>query len=303
MPQSKGVYLRDAFSSIALELSFLIAFDMLVAIAYVYWGWTWLAVPHIPLSIFGGAIGVIVGFRNNTSYQRWWEARTIWGSIVNYSRTLGRQALTLIRADAAEQDSAWQTQRNIVSHQIAYVHALRCQLRGQDPLQEIAGLLPAEEIDSLKSARNVALEIQDRMGRLLRKCFDRRWIDSIRWSALEQTLTALANAQGGAERIKNTPMPRQYDYLPKIFVSVYCILLPLGMVDNLKLFTPIGSTLVGVIFLALDKIGRQLETPFENTIHDVPLTAITQTIETNLRQQLHETELLDLAQPVEKIFS
>ena len=303
MPQSKGVYFRDAFSSIALELSFLIAFDMLVAIAYVYWGWTWLAVPHIPLSIFGGAIGVIVGFRNNTSYQRWWEARTIWGSIVNYSRTLGRQALTLIRADAAEQDSAWQTQQNIVSHQIAYVHALRCQLRGQDPLTEIAGLLPAEEIDSLKSARNVALEIQDRMGRLLRKCFDRRWIDSIRWSSLEQTLTALANAQGGAERIKNTPMPRQYDYLPKIFVSVYCILLPLGMVDNLKLFTPIGSTLVGVIFLALDKIGRQLETPFENTIHDVPLTAITQTIETNLRQQLREAEMPGLEQPVEKIFS
>lgn len=71
-------------------------------------------------------------------------------------------------------------------------------------------------------------------------------------------------------------MPRQYDLSPKIFVSVYCILLPLGMVANLKLFTPIGSTLVGVIFLALDKISRQLETPFENTIHDIPLTSITQ---------------------------
>jgi putative membrane protein len=93
-------------------------------------GWTWVALSHVPLSIFGGAIGVIVGFRNNSSYQRWWEARTVWGSIVNYSRTLGRQALTLIQAGAEEQDKVWRMRRNVVFHQIAYVHALRCLCRG-----------------------------------------------------------------------------------------------------------------------------------------------------------------------------
>ena len=289
----KAPYLGKALLAIRTELLILLAFDMLVAVAYVYWGWTWIASPHIPLSIFGGAIGVIVGFRNNSSYQRWWEARTLWGSIVNNSRTLARQALTLIQAGPEESDLENQMKHKIVFHQIAYVHALRRQLRGQEPLEELTALLGPDEISQLRRVKNVALEIQTRIGALFGECFRHGWIDSIRWSAVEATLSALANAQGGAERIKNTPMPRQYDYFPRLFVGVYCILLPLGMVANLKLFTPIGSSLVGVIFLALDKTGREIETPFENTIHDIPLTSITQTIEMNLRQLLREAALAE----------
>jgi putative membrane protein len=106
------------------------------------------------------------------------------------------------------------------------------------------------------------------------------------------------NAQGGAERIKNTPLPKQYDYYPQLFVTMYCILLPLGMVASLKLLTPIGSTLVGFMFLALDQIGRDLEAPFENDEHDVPITAISRTIEINLKQLLGERELPEPVKPV-----
>ena len=135
------------------------------------------------------------------------------------------------------------------------------------------------------------LAIQQQMGALLRECQVRGWIDRAHWRALDESLDDLMDAQGGAERIKNTPMPRQYYYFPQLFVQIYCMLLPLALVTNMGWYTPLGSTLVGFIFLALDKIGRDLEDPFDNTIYDVPLTSITTTIEVNLRQLLGETAL------------
>jgi putative membrane protein len=93
-------------------------------------------------------------------------------------------------------------------------------------------------------------------------------------------------------------MPKQYDYFPQLFVHIYCILLPLALVTSMGWFTPLGSTLVGFMFLALDKIGRDLEDPFENTIYDLPLTSITTTIDINLRQLLGETTLPRETTPV-----
>ena len=89
----------------------------------------------------------------------------------------------------------------------------------------------------------------------------------------------------------NTPFPRQYDYFQQLFVRVYCVLLPLGMVASLGVLTPVGSTLVGFILMLLDKVGRDLEEPFSNTIHDVPLSSICRTIEINLKQQLEEEDV------------
>jgi putative membrane protein len=129
------------------------------------------------------------------------------------------------------------------------------------------------------------------MAAMLRDCQVRGWIDIAHWRAMDGSLDDLLDAQGGAERIKNTPMPKQYDHFPQLFVQIYCMLLPLALVTSMGWFTPLGSTLVGFIFLALDKIGRDLEDPFENSIYDVPLTAITNTIEINLRQLLGETTL------------
>ena len=297
------LHLRKLVLYIAPALAILFAYDMLVVTAY-FSGWTWLNLPHIPLSLFGGAIGVILGFRNNTAYQRWWEARTLWGSIVNSSRSLARQALTMIVAvgdTPEEQEQVAAIQRQIVFHHIAYVHALRCHLRGQAAWADLKAFLSPQEIASLKSEKNVPLAIQHRIGLLLRHCYERQWIDSIRWTSLDATLGALTNAQGGAERIKNTPLPVQYDYYPKIAVAVYCVVLPLGLVANLGIFTPIGSTLVGLIFLALDRIGRDLESPFENAINDIPLHSISRTIEINLKQQLQDSALPDPVKPIEGI--
>jgi putative membrane protein len=285
-------------------LVFLFAFDLAVAVAYVYLGWKWVAQPEIPLSIFGGVIGVLAGFRNSSAYARWWEARTIWGAIVNNSRSFAREVLTMIASpgsDEKTESDLCETKRRLVLLQIAYVHALRNHLRGIQPWQEITGLLSDEEIENLKAQKNVPLAIQQKIGSLIARCYERGWIDNIRWASLDRTLSNLMDSQGASERIKNTPMPRQYDMFISRFIGIYCLLLPLGMVDSLRLLTPVGSTLVGFIFLALDKIGRDLETPFENLQHDISLTAISRNIEINLKQILGEKEIPEPLAPVDGI--
>jgi putative membrane protein len=283
-------------------LLILVLYDVAVVVAYQVRHWEWVALPHIPLALFGSAIGVILGFRNQSSYGRWWEARTLWGSVVNNSRSWARQVLTaMLVSKSGEEAELKETQRRMVYLQIAYVHALRQHLRKLEPWADLAPFLDERQLSSLRNEKNVPLAIQKMMGDLMRECLMRGWIDRMQWRAMDESLNDLMDAQGGAERIKNTPMPKQYDYFPQLFVQIYCILLPLALVSNMGWFTPLGSTLVGFIFLALDKIGRDLEDPFENTIYDVPLTSISTTIEVNLRQLLGETELPPATAPVDGV--
>ncbi len=280
----------------------LLAYDVIVVTAFITGHLHWSALEEIPLSLFGSAIGVLLAFRNTNSYGRWWEARTLWGAIVNNSRSWGRQVTTVIRsAKPSEQDEIQEMQHRMIYLQIAWCHALRQHLRRLDPFAEIGSFLSPEEIEELRGQSNLPAAIQQKQSALVRDALDRGWIDSMQWRALDESLNDLVDAQGGAERIKNTPMPRQYDFLPQLCTHLYCMLLPLAMVSSLGWFTPLGSTLVGFIFLALDKIGRDLEDPFDNTIHDIPLTSITRTIEINLRQMLGETDLPPVSAPIQGI--
>jgi len=185
--------------------------------------------------------------------------------------------------------------------QIAYVHALRNHLRGTAPWADLAGLIPAEEMECLRNQSNVPLAIQQKMGAIFAQCYRDGWIDAIRWVNLDRTLSTLMDYQGASERIKNTPMPRMYDMFIRFFIDIYCMLLPLGMVASLGMLTPFGSTLVGFIFLALDKIGRDLEAPFENLPNDISLSAISRNIEINLKQMIGEREVPQPVAPVDGI--
>ena len=296
----RGPQLRRMIQYVGFPLLGLVIWDLLIVVAYKVLHWEWVGSKNIPLALYGSAIGIIVGFRNNSAYGRWWEARTLWGQIVNNSRSLARQVYNTVRCrpTASEEDLILcaQIRSKLIHLQIAFVHALRQQLRGLDPLAEVRsvlkpGELSDEELSTFAGQKNVSLAIQRMMGTLLRDAHHRGWINPLEWQATDRNLDDLMDAQGGSERIKNTPLPKQYDFFPMLFVRIYCVVLPIGMVESLGWFTPLGSTLVGFMFLALDKIGRDLEDPFDNRIYDVPLTAICKTIETNLRQLLDETEL------------
>ena len=282
------------------SLLLLLGWDFAIVLGYKVMHWGWVGSRNLPLAFYGVAIGIVVGFRNSSAYARWWEARTLWGAIVNKSRTLARQVLTTMspKATAIEQAEVAAVQRQLVLYQVAYVHALRQQLRGLDPVAAVAHLLPHEDSAELAREKNLALTLQRRMSAMLVTARERGWLDQWEWQAIDDSMADLMDAQGGVERIKNTPMPKQFNHFLRLFVHIYCLMLPVGLVETMGWFTPLGSTLVGFMFLALEKIGLDLEDPFENTINDVPMTAIATTIEINLRQLLGETELPPPEQPV-----
>jgi len=290
VPRSPQI--RRMVEYVGRPLLVLFGYDLAIVVAYKVMHWDWVAFPHVPLALFGSAIGLILGFRNNSAYDRWWEARKLWGVIVNNSRSWARLAVSSVASrEPSEQQEVREMQVRLVHHQIAYVHALRQHLRGLAPWEDISSLLREDELSALQHEKNIPLALQVQMGHMMQECLHRGWINDLQWSLMNTNLDDLADAQGGSERIKNTPMPKQYDYFPKLFVEIYCLVLPLTLVLNMQWYTPLGSTMVGFIFLALDKIGRDMEDPFDNTIYDIPLTSISRTIDINLRQVLGEENL------------
>jgi len=292
MTLSHGASLGRMLKYVGRPLLLLAIWDVMVVVACKVLHWDFLALKELPLTLYGSVIGIVVGFRNNSAYDRWWEARKLWGRIVNNSRSLARQACSSILArNGADQARAAELVRELVTLQVAFAQTLRQHLRGLSPAEELARLLPAQDAGRLGREHNVPLAIQKEMARLLLEAKESGWIDALQWQSLDRNLDELADAQGGAERIKNTPMPHQYDYFPGLFVHVYCTLLPLGMVAQLGWLTPLGSTVIGFMLLALNRVGQDLEDPFDNTVHDVPLTSIATTIERNLLRLLGDEKL------------
>ena len=260
-------------------LAVLFAWDVIVTAGYMGLAQHWIEFPALPLTLLGSAVAVYLTFRNNAAYARWWEGRILWGSMVNYSRSFAREAKILLAR--GHEDLG----RTLIHRPIAYVHALRLHLLRQVPWEELSPRLPADEIERLKPVANVPNAILDRSAAMLAEHGE---LDSIRLAAVENTMTALSNAQGGMERIKNTPLPQQYATYTVLFTHAFCILLPLGMVESLGFYTPLGSTSAGFLFLALLQTGNDIQNPFENSEHDVPLTTITRSIEIDLRDGLGE---------------
>lgn len=259
-----------------------------------------ITIPEMVVGVLGAALSILLAFRTNSAYARWWEARILWGSLVNQSRSLARQAISFSRVPASEAhaESAARFAKTFVYSQIAFVHALRCSLRRQPPIEELRPFLDDASLKSLEAAQNVPNAILMQLGLQLSASFDGRFVDGWQMHRLDQTLSELSNIMGGCERIKNTPLPRQYDFYPELLIKLYCLVLPFIIVDEVGLFTPWITLLVAFAFLALNRIGKNLEDPFENRVYDVPMTALSRTIEINLRQALGETSLPPAMTPV-----
>lgn len=259
----------------------------------------------LPFALIGVALGVFLGFRNNASYDRWWEGRKLFGAATNESRSLARQILTLIgpQPGGPEIDAAELTalRKELVYRVIAWAHALRLSLRGEDDLGELAPLLPDAEIQDLRTQRNRPYAINQGTAERIHAAYRRGWIHPMHVVVLERSLTALTDIQGGAERINLTPVPFSYTTLNHRITAVYCYALPFGVVDTVGLFTPFVVTIVAYAFFGLDVIGEEIDMPFGYDPNDLPLRTITRTIEINLRQRLGETDLPRMPQPVEDI--
>jgi putative membrane protein len=256
-------------------------------------------IPDVTLSLLGAVLGILLAFRTNSAYARWWEARQLWGRLVNNSRSLARQAITFTHyVDEEQHSKAGRFARNLISSQIAYVHALRCALRNQEPWADIADRLGHDAAEALRKQKNVPAALLQSMGLSVSAAAGAGLITEWRWQRMDATLSELTDIQGGCERIKNTPLPRQYDYYPELFLQAYCLLVPTVLVQELGWLTPLATALVSFVLLVLNRIGKNLEDPFNNEVYDTPMTALSRTIEINLLQTLDEEQLPPVIQPV-----
>ncbi|HEX7742994.1 MAG TPA: bestrophin family ion channel [Sphingobium sp.] len=237
--------------------------------------------PALPLTIFGTVLALVLGVRVNSAYQRWWEARVLWGAMVNASRSFARAVLAFL----PDGEDAQALGRELVLRQTAYVHTLRRQLRRLELSGDIHRVLGPGDHPEL-ARRNPANGLLEGTGLRIANSVRRGWIDTIQQARIESVLVDMANAQGGMERIKNTPLPAQYRAFPQFFTRLFCILLPIGLVETLGVATPIGSAVAGFMYLAVLQIGDDLVDPFSNSVHDLPLDSITTVIEADLYEAI-----------------
>ena len=271
-----------------------------VAVTFAYFA---LGRPHwtlttLPFSLVGLALSIFLGFRNNTSYDRYWEGRKLWGAEVNAARTFARRCLLYVgpASEGADDAAVRAFQVELIHRVIAYVHALRLHLRDQTGWASLEGLVPHDELAAAVRQHNVPLALLTQIGMRLRVGWRQGWISEYHLVDLEQVLSELMNIQGGCERIKSTPIPFSYTVLIHRIVAFYCIALPFGIVATVGQLTPLVVLMISYAFFGLDAIGDEIEQPFGTDPNDLPLSTISRMIEVNLREQLGEQELPSLLQ-------
>lgn len=260
----------------------------------------------VPFTLISLALGVFLGFRNNTSYDRYWEGRKLWGRLVNDARSFTRLTLHLISADMtdAARLSPEQTrtlQQELVYRVVAFSHALRLHLRNElSDTKELAGLLSPAELSGLSMQRNAPLFIANTISERIALARRQGVLRHRDVHLLENMVSDMVDVQGGCERIRNTPIPWSYTVLMHSIVAAYCFFLPFGLVATTHALTPVVVVLIAYAFLGLDAVGDELEQPFGHEDNDLPLVSLTRMIEVNLRQQLGETVLPPLLEPDHK---
>lgn len=276
------------------------------AAAWLYWGMDMknVAIPVAAVGPLGAALAIFLAFRNSSAYDRWWEARKLWGRLVNESRNFARQITTFTRSTPETKDGELEAFHSEMIHRhVAYVHGLRLHLRNQTEgcSDTLEAYVPNDELAGYQAASNLPGAISQRQGERLRDAYERGWIDDFRHMQLDTTVCKFLDIQGGCERIKNTPLPRQYDYFPQVFLYVYAFFLPFGLVEWFGWFTAVISVPMSFVFLVLQAAGRVNEDPFENRWTDTPMSTLSRMIEINLRDTLGEKDLPAPVKPVDGV--
>ncbi|KVX19259.1 hypothetical protein WL01_02065 [Burkholderia ubonensis] len=227
-----------------------------------------------PFTLFGLALAIFLAFRNNASFERFKEARHLWGDVLIASRTLTSQMRRYLPDHV---DDALRNQT--IDLLIAFVYALKHQLRDTDPSDDLTRVLGRARTDALsgKVYKPVALldEIRGNLARMLARAPD---AGTTRWMVDEQ-INRLGNAVGGCERIASTPIPFAYSVLLHRTVYAYCVLLPFGLVDSTEFFTPLICVFIAYTLIALEAIANEVAEPFSTAPNALALDAMARTIE------------------------
>lgn len=250
-------------------------------------------IPEMPLTIpafIGTAISILLSFKLSQSYDRWWEARKVWGAIVNDSRSFVIQLQTL----TAKGNEA--IVRKIALRQIAWCYSLGQSLRGLNPTENLDKYLSPENLEEIKQHNNKPLALLNLHGKDIRELKEKNQLDTFSQLQLDNTLVRLCDAQGKSERIKTTVFPVTYRLFLHAIIYMFVITLAISLrVDGL-LETPLLIAISTAFFL-LEKSATHMQDPFENRPTDTAMTAIARTIEINIKQLLKEKEIPQPHQP------
>lgn len=301
----------------------------------LYWaGFTFIALPWQPIAILGTAVAFIVGFKNNASYNRLWEARQIYGAIINNSRSFAYTLRDVLGKERSD------TVTRIFNRHFAWLTALRFQLRDPRPWEnmqrrnnteyqqahyevpewrskvdeELARYLSDEERRYVLSKKNRAVQITALQSEELAELNRSGIINHFQWTQLQEGLMKLTDDQGKAERIKNFPYPRNFASIASYLLFIFVVLFPFGLLlefENLGRGTIMESLTIwlnipfsAVITWALhtlDTVGESSVNPFEGSANDVPITQISRAIEIDMREMLNETSLPEPIAPKNNI--
>lgn len=303
-------------------------------VLYEVLDWKWLSVPWTVVALLGTATAFIVGFKNVQTYNRTWEARKIWGAAMGASRSWALMCRDYI-------EDADQTRELIYRH-FAWLTALRYQLRARKswettekshnkeymaqyysipekeiPLEdELLKYIKKEELAGILTRNNKAVQILALQGKALKNCYKNGTLENFRYLEMHRALRDLSAHQGSSERIKNFPYPRQYATINNLFIKLFCILLPLGLLGEFNDFNnsmtgilkgnmvwlviPF-SVLISWVYISLEQVGESTENPFEGNANDVPISQMSRTVEIDIREMLGETDLPPALKPQNNI--
>jgi len=315
------------------NIYWLFFFGISPIITYEILGLKWISIPFTVVALLGTATAFIVGFKNTQTYNRTWEARQIWGAILNASRAWG----TMSRDFVNNQEIT----KILIYRHFAWLTALRYQMREPKAWEnssksynneyrkffiipekettldeELIKYIPAKELEYILSTKNRAVQLMSLQSKTIKTLFENKEIDSYQFVEMQKMIREFYDQQGKSERIKNFPYPRQFATINSFFINLFCFLLPFGM---LKEFDKLNETISGFmnghmvwlvlpfsmliswVYTSLEQVGESTENPFEGSANDVPISQMSRTIEIDLREMLGETDLPPALQPKNNI--
>jgi putative membrane protein len=342
----KNITLRGIINFSWFHMIWLSLWAIITAALYGFFTFEWMKIPWLPISILGTAVAFYIGFKNNSAYDRLWEARKIWGAIVNSSRMWGSAVKGFVGNQFTEQPVAderiQEIHQRLIYRHIAWLYTLRDQLLiptqwehlrdshsgwvkryfesrknvfgigllGDDyTKQMLPKLLNEEEFKEIINYQNSATQLIDRQSTDIKVLRQEGLIDDFRHMELQKILHDFYTHQGKCERIKKFPLPRQYASMSFVFVSIFIIVLPFGLIPAFQEMSPTWghwisipfTALVGWIFIMMELVGDYSENPFEGLGNDIPMLALSRTIEIDLREMLGEQDLPPTIEPIQDV--
>ncbi|MES2465371.1 MAG: bestrophin family ion channel [Armatimonadota bacterium] len=311
-----------------------------VYVGYEWLHWRFLSIPFLPIASIGTAVAFYIGFKNSQSYERLYEGRRLWGSITNSCRSFGAQVIGVVGNPGIEvpPERIRAVQTELLYRQMAWMNALRVQLRKTPALHRKRredllhidwvkhvhsgdGLADEADTDAvlahfscsperrlLAGKSNIAAHLLVRQAETLTDLKRRGWIDEFEHNDLMRHVSAFYEHQGGCERLKSFPFPRQYAIFSGWFVKIFMALLPFGLIKEMGalgrgaswLVIPF-TALIAWVFYTMEQVGDSSEDPFDGGGNDVPISTICRSTEVDLREMLNETDLPARLQPISDV--